>query len=160
MLSPFLKNNSSDRIQDRYIQNYKLCLNEKRFHIVHGKEIIYFNEVFCNNHNDSINKMYNTILNAHIDPRWCITHLSGMTGPNRMPEWNEFVSNYYGEVLWWHRSWIQAGWLLKGNIPNMMHVIRSVYHRQIKKGKNPKSTISNDRMANALYTNINSDLSK
>ncbi len=62
--------------------------------------------------------------------------------------------------MWRHRRWLQEGRPIEGNTADMRRITRAMYHRQVKKVKKQKATISKERMANTLYTNNYRDLWK
>lgn len=76
----------------------------------------------------------------------------------RIPGWNEFVSTFRDESLFWHNLWVSCERPKTGVVADIMRRTRAQYHRAIRQVKLHERDIVNEKFAEALSKNSSRDL--
>ena len=113
----------------------------------------------CQNHSDYIEYLYNCIIDICIksSDRW-LPAVGGCNKKKVIPGWNESVQPYFEKSLFWHDIWVQNGKPRDGDIASIMRRTRARYHYAIRDVIKSNIRIRNDKMAEAISLNNDTDL--
>ena len=104
----------------------------------------------CSLHNVDIHKFYEDIVNSCLHASSCTIPHSRNATHKVVPGWNEHVSVYKEEVLYWHKLWKLNNSPISGDIADMRKKSRSQYHYILRQVKKHKDKYAADKMANAM----------
>jgi len=76
----------------------------------------------------------------------------------RIPGWNEYVSTFRANSLFWHNVWVSCERPKNGVVADIMRRTRAQYHRAIRHVRQHERDIVNEKLAEAIIENRNRDL--
>jgi hypothetical protein len=145
---------------DQHINDYKCALDCLLGHVEIPWEAIRCNNVFCTDHNDSIDLFHNNIIRASIAASFATIPISKGGQPKAIPGWSDLVEGHRKTALFWHRMWKENNSPKQGVIFEIRKRTRAQYHMAIRNVQKNKETLKANSMANSLLANRNRDFWK
>ena len=112
--------------------SYKLTLDYNLDHITIPWDVVHCGNMFCNEHHDDIQSLYDNIINACLDATPKLCNRPDKKSTKRLPGWNELVRDLHQTAMFWHSIWKSSGSPNVGILANIRRSTRAKYHYSVK----------------------------